>query len=83
MKTMWRIQANMRNEGYDLLDCVGKTSYWCVDKSDRDSYLSYRGWYVDSHTKFSKSQFPFMICSSSSNISPSYPQLYLHLRTRS
>ena len=29
MRMMWRIRANMRNQGYDLPDWVGKTSYWC------------------------------------------------------
>jgi len=44
MRMMWRIQANMRNQGYELPDSVGKTSYPCNYTLDRDSYLPYRGW---------------------------------------
>jgi len=33
MRTMWRIQADMRNQGYDLPDWVGKTSYRCYYKA--------------------------------------------------
>jgi len=44
MRIMWRIQVDMRNQGYDLPDWVGKTSYQCNCMPDRDSYLLYRGW---------------------------------------
>ena len=27
LRTMWRIRADMRNQGYNLPDWVGKTSY--------------------------------------------------------
>jgi len=73
----------MRNQGYDLPDWVGKTSYRCYYTPDRDSYLPYRGWSIDSHTKFCKSQFLMMISLISSDLSLSCAQLYHHLRTRS
>jgi len=44
MRTMWRIRVDMRNQGYDLPDWVGKTSYRGYYTPDRDSYLLYRGW---------------------------------------
>jgi len=44
MRTMGRIQANMRNQGYNLANWVGKTSDWCNNMPDRDSYLLYQGW---------------------------------------
>jgi len=53
MGAIWRIRADMRNDGYDLPDWVGKTSYQCYFAPDRDWYLPYRGWSIDSHTKFS------------------------------
>jgi len=53
MRTMCRIRADMRNQGYHLPDWVGNTSYRCNYTPDRDLYLLYRGWYIDSHTKFS------------------------------
>jgi len=73
----------MRNQGYDLPDWVGKTSYRCDYTPDRDSYLPYRGWSIDSHPKFSKSQFLLMISPISSDLSLSCAQLYHILRTRS
>jgi len=54
MRTMWRIQANMRNKGYDLPDWVRKTSYWCDYMPNHDSYLPYWGWSIDSHMKVSQ-----------------------------
>ena len=36
--------VDMRNQGYDLPDWVGKTSYRCYYPPDRDSYLPYCGW---------------------------------------
>jgi len=53
MRTMGRIRADMSNHGYDLPDWVGMTSYRCIYMTDRDSYLLYRGWQIDSHTKLS------------------------------
>jgi len=53
MGTMWRIRADMRDQGYDLPDCVGKTLYRCHYRPDQDSSLPYRGWEIDLHTKFS------------------------------
>jgi len=44
IRTMWRTQADMRNQGYDLPDWVGKTSYQCNYMLDQDSYLPYWGW---------------------------------------
>jgi len=44
MRMLWRIRADMRNQGYDLPDWVGKTLYRCIDTADRDSYLPYPGW---------------------------------------
>jgi len=83
MTTMWRIRADMRNQGYDLGDRVWKTSYRGDYWPDRDSYLPYRGWSIDSHTKFSTSQFLMMISPISSDLSLSCAQLYHHLRTLS
>jgi len=37
MGAIWRIQADMRNQGYDLPDWVGKTSYRCEFAPDRDT----------------------------------------------
>jgi len=37
MRTMWRIQGDMGNQGYDLPDWVGKTSYQSNYTPDRDS----------------------------------------------
>jgi hypothetical protein len=53
MTTMWRIPVDMTNQGYNLPDWVGKTVYRCNYPPDRDSYMPYRGWYIDCHTKFS------------------------------
>ena len=80
MRTIWRIRAAMRNQGYDLPDWGEKTSYRCCYPPDWDSYLPYRGWSIDSRTKFSKSRFLMMI---SPDLSLSCAQLYHHLRTRS
>ena len=44
IRMMWRIRASMRNQGYDLPDWVGKTSYRCNYTPDGDSYLPYRRW---------------------------------------
>ena len=77
----------MWNQWYDMPDWVRKTSYRCnytsdldSDLLDQDSYQLYRGWLIDSHTKFSKSQFLMMVSLISSDLSLF---LYLHLRTRS
>jgi len=56
------IRVDMTNQGYDLPDWDEKTSYWCNYTPDRDSYLPYRGCYIDSHTKFCKSQVLMLIC---------------------
>jgi len=40
-RTMWVIQADMRNQGYDLPDPVVMTSYWCNYMPDHDWYLQY------------------------------------------
>ena len=68
MRTIWRIRADMKNPDYYLPDWVQKTSYWCYYASDRDWYLQYRGWYIDSHTKLlevtvSHHDFPHLISS--------------------
>jgi hypothetical protein len=39
MRTMWRIRADMRNQGYNLPDWVGKTLYLYDYRLDRNSYL--------------------------------------------
>jgi len=44
MRAMGRIPADMSNEGYDLPDWVGMTSYRCNYTLDRNSYLLYQGW---------------------------------------
>jgi len=66
MRTMWRIREDQRNHGYNLPDWVHKTSSGCYYTSDRDSYLQYRGWSIDSHTKFfpvpvSHDDFPHLL----------------------
>jgi hypothetical protein len=43
----------MSNNGYDLPDWVGMTWYRCYYTPDRDSYLLYWGWSIESYTKFS------------------------------
>jgi hypothetical protein len=73
----------MTNQEYNVPDRVKKTSYRCYFPPDRDSYLPYRGWSIDSHTKFSKSQFLMMISPISSDLFLSRAQLNHHLRTRS
>jgi len=44
MRMMWRIRAGLRNQGYDLPDWVGKTSYLGNYTPDRDLYLPNRRW---------------------------------------
>ena len=41
---IWKIRADMINQGYDLPDWVEKTSYRCYYPLDLESYLPYRGW---------------------------------------
>jgi hypothetical protein len=72
----------MTNPEYDLPEWVQKSSCRCYYPPARDSCEAYRGWYIDSHTKFSKSQFLMMIAPISSDLSLSCAQLYHHLRTR-
>ena len=62
MRTTWRIRLDMRNGGYNFPDWVRKTSYQCNYTPDRDFNLSYWGWQIESHTKFSKLQCLMMIC---------------------
>ena len=62
MRTMWRIRADMRNQGYDLPDWVGKTSYWCYYVLDRDLYLLIRDGQLTRTRNSFKSQFLMMIC---------------------
>ena len=45
MRTMWRIRADMRNQGYELPDWVGKILCECDYPPDRESYLPYGGWF--------------------------------------
>jgi hypothetical protein len=70
----------MRNQGYDLPDWVGKTSYRCYYPPDRDSYLLYQDGKLTRTRNSLKSQFLMMISPISCL---SHPQLYHHLRTRS
>jgi len=44
MRKLSRIQADIRIQGYNWPDWVGKTSYRCNYTPDRDSYLPYWGW---------------------------------------
>jgi len=44
MRTMQRIQADLRNQGYDMSDWVGKTLYHCYDMPDQDLILPDGGW---------------------------------------
>jgi len=53
LRRMWRIRADMRNQGYALPEWVGKTSYQCNWTPDWDLNLSYQAWLIDYHTKFS------------------------------
>jgi len=53
MRTILRIRADLRNQGYDLPDWVYKTSDHCYYPPNGDWYLPYRGWKIDPHTKFS------------------------------
>ena len=73
----------MTNQGYNLPDWVGKTSYRCDYTPDRDSSLPYRGWSIDSHMQFSKSLSLMMISPIPSDLSLTCAQLYHLLRTRS
>jgi len=75
--------SGYETQEYNSPDWVWKTSYRCYYPPDWDSYLLYGGWSIDSHTKFSKSQFLLMISLISSDLSLSCAQLYHHLRTRS
>ena len=43
MRMMWRIQAEMTNEGYNLHDLARKTLYQGNYMPDKDLYLPYRG----------------------------------------
>jgi hypothetical protein len=77
IKTIWRIQADMRKPEYGMPDWVGKTLYGCNYMPDWDSYLLYQGWEIDSHTKFSyvpvsHNDFPHLL-SSLSFLSSSLP----------
>jgi len=38
------IRGDMGNQGYNLPDWVGMTSYRCNYTPDQASYLLYRGW---------------------------------------
>ena len=73
----------MRNQGYNLPDWVGKTSNRCDYMPDRDPYLPSWGSSIDSHMKFSTSQFLMLISPISSDLSLSCAQLYHLLRTQS
>ena len=53
IRMMWRMRADKRNQGYEIPDKVGITSYRCDYMPDRDSYLLYQGWLTDSQKKFS------------------------------
>jgi len=44
ISTMWRIRADMGNQGYDLPDWDGKTLHRCSETPDRDLYQLYPGW---------------------------------------
>jgi len=97
MRTMWRIRAGLRNQGYDSPEGVRKTSDWCDYMPDRDSYLLYRARYIDSHTKFSSvpvshDDFPHLLSSlsfssstlpSPKNTKLSHRSLSLHAMIRS
>ena len=52
IRMMWTIREEMRNQGYDLPDWVGKSSCRCIYRPDWDSCLPYRGWSIELHTKF-------------------------------
>ena len=68
MTTIWKIRADMRNQEYEFPDWVQKTSYRCYNPPDRDSYLPYREWEIESPTKFSSvpvsdADFPHLLSS--------------------
>jgi len=84
LRTMCRIREDMRNQGYDLPDWVVKTLYRFNYTPDWDSYLLYRGWSIDPHTKISQvpvshDDFPHLLsslsCSSSILTSPKNTKL--------
>ena len=53
MRAIRRIQEDMRNQGCDLPDCVGKASYRCYYTPEQNSSLTYRRWYIDLVIEFS------------------------------
>jgi hypothetical protein len=42
MRTIWRIGVDRREQGYDLSDWNGKTTYQCNYTPDLDSNLPYQ-----------------------------------------
>jgi hypothetical protein len=73
----------MRNQGYDLHDGVGKTSF-----SVTTHQIGPRTSHIRDHTStrtgnFFTSQIPRMMCTSSCHLSVSRAQLYPHLRAQS
>jgi len=81
MRTIWRIRAAMRHRQSHLPECDEQTLCRSYYPPDRDSYLSYRGWSIESYLKFFKSQFLIMLSPISSDLSVSCAQPYHHLRT--
>ena len=74
---------DMRNQGYDMPDWIGKTSYWYNYTPDWDSYLLYRGGKLTGTQDSLKSQFLMMISTVLSHLSLSRPRLYHRLSTPS
>jgi hypothetical protein len=54
MRTIWRIQENIRNQGNGFHDWLGTTLEQCYYTPDQDSYLLYRGWSIAPLMKFSQ-----------------------------
>jgi len=71
----------MRTKGDNLPNWNGTTSNWGNYKSDLNLYQQYRGWYIHMQTKLSKSQFLMIIYLTTSQLSPSCPQLDTHQHT--
>jgi len=88
--TMWTIRADMRYHRHDLPDWVGMNSDQCDYMPDWNSYLPYRGWSIDLHTKFlylpvANYDFPHTIssCSFLCSIQPSPKNTKFSHRCRS
>jgi len=88
MGTIWRKRVDMRNQGYQMPNCVKKSTYRCSYLPDREWDLPYWEWSIDLDTKFSyvpvsHNDFPHILASlsfSSSNLpSPKNMKWVIHV----